>query len=309
MYTGKMHNNRIQDAKMQNNVIQDSKNVILNALTIDVEDWYQTHDFNIDICKWADMESRVENNTGKILDLLEKHSVHATFFILGCVAGKCPKLIKEISARGHEIGTHGGWHRKVYGQTMEEFREDLLLSKHQLEDLIGKKVLYYRAPSWSISNDTMWALNILEEEGFICDSSIQPFKSPLSGISGAPIAPFHPVINGRKLNLLEFPPTVLKVGWFTLPFAGGLYLRMIPFTAIRHAMKNVNSKRQGMVYLHPWEIDTKQPRLNVPMHIKLIHYMNLNTTVHKLEGLLKNFNFAPLGEVIKENSYPSMEIM
>ncbi|MFA4885249.1 MAG: DUF3473 domain-containing protein, partial [Desulfotomaculaceae bacterium] len=189
------------------------------------------------------------------------------------------------------------------------FRYDLLSSKHIIEDIIGKEVKIYRAPSWSISPDTLWALEILEEEGFTCDSSIYPFKNPLYGINGAPVLPFHPVINGRKLKLIEFPPTVLKAGKISVPFAGGLYLRIFPIWFISWAMAKINRQRPGMVYIHPWETDIGQPKLKAPLINKMTHYINLNTTVSKLEELLRHFNFVPLGDLIDEGIFPSLPVL
>lgn len=271
-----------------------------NAFTVDVEDWYHGHDLNLDIKCWDSQEVRIEYGVENILELLSGHNVRGTFFVLGCVAQKKTGLVKRIAEAGHEIGSHGYWHTMVNRQKREDFRNELLSSKHLLEDLTGKEVRLYRAPSWSISPDTFWALEILEEEGFTCDSSIYPFKNPLYGVSGAPIYPFHPVINGRKLKLIEFPPTVLKIGKLRVPFAGGLYLRLFPIWFISRAMAKVNRLSPGMVYIHPWETDTGQPQLKAPLINKMAHYINLDTTVGKLEELLRCFNFVPLGDLIND---------
>lgn len=273
-----------------------------------MEDWYQTHDFNFAVDRWDSFEDRVEHSTHTLLELFSRHHVRATFFVLGCVAQKHPRLVREIAGAGHEIGSHGSWHRMVSKQTREDFRKDLLFSKYVLEDLLGKKVELYRASSWSISEDSLWALLVLEEEGFLCDSSIQPFRTVLSGISGAPVVPFHPVIEGRKLNLVEFTPTVLQLWKCRFPFAGGLYLRVLPRWFITWALARVNKKHSGVVYVHPWETDMEQPRLQVSPVVKMAHYLNLSTTQGKLEELLKNFNFVPLGELIRNNHYPSFRL-
>lgn len=230
-------------------------------------------------------------------------------FVLGYVARKYPHLIQAIAAAGHEIGSHGFWHGLIYQQTREDFRQDVLSSKGILEDLTGKEVRLYRAPSWSISVDTLWALQVLEETGFWCDSSIQPFKTPLSGINGAPAAPFHPVVDGRTLNLIEFPPTVLQTWVTRLLFAGGFYLRALPGWFVAWALAQVNKNNPGMVYVHPWEIDPGQPRLDVPLHIKITHYYNLRVTERKLEMILKNFSFVPLGELIEGREYPAFSVV
>lgn len=276
---------------------------------MDVEDWYHAHDLNMDMSCWSDLEDRVVYSTDLLLDLFDKYKTRATFFILGCVAQKHPDLVRRIAAGGHEIGSHGYWHRMVCQQTKDDFRDDLLSSKLLLEDIAGKEVNLYRAPSWSISGDSLWALEILEEEGFICDSSIQPFKTPLSGISGSPVVPFHPVIGGRRLRLVEFPPTVLPVGKIRVPFAGGLYFRALPLWLIVPALKRVNKTRPGMIYVHPWETDSGQPRIPVPAIIKITHYLNLNRTLDKLERMLGYSDFVPLGNLLKGGNFPPFPVI
>ena len=255
------------------------------------------------------MEDRIEYSTATLLEMLYKQDIKATFFVLGYVADKHPNLIRQIVSAGHEIGSHGYWHKMISRQTKVEFKEELLSSKHVLEDITGRQINLFRAPSWSISADTLWALEILEEEGFRCDSSIQPFKTPLSGIVGAPVGPYYPIIRGRKLNLLEFPPTVLQIGFFRIPFAGGFYFRALPRRMIIHALSVVNKKHPGMVYVHPWEIDTGQPRVDVPTLNKLIHYLNLDKNIYKLEHLLMSFKFVPLGCLLDYCHYPSIPII
>lgn len=279
-----------------------------NAFTVDVEDWFQTMDFDFDKKDWSNFEDRVKCNTERILDLLDKKNNKATFFVLGYIAKKHPSLVKEILSRGHEIGSHGMWHTMVTRQTREEFKEDVRTSKKTIEDITGKVVQLYRSSSWSICEKTIWALEILEEEGFICDSSIQPFKTPLSGMKKVICEPFYPIINDRKLKLIEFPSTVLSLWKFRIPFAGGLYLRLLPYQMLSKSMKWVNKNRQGMIYTHPWEIDVGQPRLKVPLHIKATHYTNLHKTIDKLEKLLGEFEFVPLGELIKEGKYQSVSL-
>ena len=279
-----------------------------NVLTVDVEDWYQTLDFNFPISRWQEFEDRIDYGLSIILETLEKFNTKATFFILGCVAKKQPHLIKKIAAMGHEIGSHGTWHRLVYKQKVEEFRDDVVYSKRILEDITGREVVLFRASSWSISEDTLWALEVLEEEGFICDSSIQPFKTPLSGMNNVATYPFHPIIGDKKLSILEFPPSVLRVGNWKIPFCGGLYLRVMPYRFIEKAIEIINKDREAMIYIHPWEFDLGQPRLKAPPHIKFTHYYNIKNNPLKLERLLKKFDFKTLGELIKENSYGSYKI-
>jgi polysaccharide deacetylase family protein (PEP-CTERM system associated) len=279
-----------------------------NVLTVDVEDWYQTNDFDFDIKYYNHYEDRIKNSNGKILELLAKYDVKATFFVLGCVAQKHPGIVKSILNGGHEIGSHGQWHQMVCRQTREEFRYSIVTSKQILEDITGREIRYYRAPSWSISLDSLWALEILEEEGFTCDSSIQPFRTPLSGIRGAPVTPYYPVIKGRELKILEVPPTVLKLGKIFFPFAGGFYLRVLPFSLVSGALKQVNRERPGIIYIHPWETDFEQPRLKVPFHIKIIHYYNLKNYLCKVEKLLLRFKFIPLSNLIYNQCHPALPV-
>lgn len=279
-----------------------------NALTIDVEDWYQTQDFNFPLKSWSGIEDRVVGSTETILEILSCYDVKATFFVLGCVAQKYPGLVRKIDALGHEIGSHGAWHQMVSKQSREEFRKDLRTSKDILENITGKAVRLFRAPSWSITRDTLWALQILDEEGFTGDSSIQPFETPLSGIKGAPQVPFHPVIDNHKLKLVEYPPPVLPLGRCILPFAGGFYLRIWPYAFVARALRSVNKARPGMVYVHPWEIDEQQPRVKASPLIRFIHYYNLKTTEQKLKRLLTDFNFVSLGELISEGQFPFLTI-
>lgn len=279
-----------------------------NALTIDVEDWYHAHDLGIEPEQRDGLEDRVEYGTDVFLELLARHNTRGTFFILGEVACRHPNLVKRIAAAGHEIGSHGSRHTLIYRQTRTEFQADLLSSKQILEDLTGKEIRIYRAPSWSISPGTLWVLQVLEEEGFVCDSSIQPFRTPLSGMKGAPVVPFHPVINGKRLNLIEFPPTVLEIGRCRVPFAGGLYLRLLPFSFIAKALARVNKQRPGLVYAHPWETDMEQPRLKVSVLTRITHYYNLRSTRTKLARLIRNFSFSPLGDLIKNGDYPAYPV-
>jgi polysaccharide deacetylase family protein (PEP-CTERM system associated) len=281
---------------------------MLNALTVDVEDWYQTSALDFGVDRWDSFEDRVVENTRKILRMLEKKSVKGTFFVLGCVAEKHPALVAEIHAAGHEIGSHGGWHRLLTTLTPDEFRDDLLYSKRVLEQITGSPVRLYRAPSWSITPDRYELLEILDDEGFICDSSFQPFATPLSGIKGAPETPFHPVLNGRKLDLVEFPSCVLRTGRVKVPFAGGFYLRAVPYFFISWALKKVNSSRPGMIYVHPWEFDPAQPRVKVSAAVKVAQYYNLASTEEKFEKLLDDFRFVPLGEIVRNGSYPAISL-
>lgn len=282
---------------------------MINVITVDVEEWYHSNGLNIPEERWGDYPSTVVANTRKILDLFDCYGVKATFFVLGCVAKAHPYLIREIAERGHEIGSHGYNHRLVSQLSIKEFASDFVLSLDILEDVIGKKILNYRAPSWSISKERLEVLFILESYGITCDSSLQPFQTPLSGINGLPCEPFFPLLKGRALNLVEFPPTVYDLSnHIKVPYAGGFYLRFLPYWFIHCCLNNLNRKRAGMVYIHPWELDTKIPRMTTAMHIKFIQYYGLAHTFTKLEKLLKNFQFANMGEVIKGKVYPQKSL-
>lgn len=280
-----------------------------NILTIDVEDWYHTKDFNFGTETWSNYENRVDKSTRIILDILDQYSTCATFFVLGHAARKNPLLVKEIAKRGHEVASHGMWHELVTRQTEQAFREDVVSSKKLLEDISGEIINKFRASSWSISSNTLWALEILEELGFICDSSIQPFWNVLSGDASMPCQPFHPVINGKKLTLLEFPQTVFELNKLRIPFSGGFYFRAMPIDLTISILKKVSQKQAAMMYLHPWEIDIDQPRLRAWPHIKFVHYYNIENNARKLQALLENFKFTSLGNAISsKKTYTYLEL-
>ena len=283
---------------------------LLNALTIDVEDWYHGNDFNIDLELWDTCQDRVFESTKKVLEILAHNHVKATFFILGYVAERHPQLVKEICQQGHEIGTHGYRHRLIYTQRPAEYREELARSKIIIEDITGRAVKAHRAPSWSITHKSLWALDILEEEGFVYDSSIFPLLTPLFGLRGAPCFPYRPRF-GRAYAITEFPPSVLEIlgGAIRIPFSGGFFLRALPYGFIRRAIKSLNvTGLPAMIYIHPWELDVGQPILRAPLTKRFIHYHNLETTEKKLQMLLCEFRFAPAGEVLASINLDSINI-
>lgn len=280
-----------------------------NALTVDLEDWYMTSGLDIAPSRWHEYEDRVVQNTQILLKLFDRHRVKGTFFVLGCIAEKYPELVREIVIHGHEIGSHGGWHRLLTSQTIEQFREDLRYSKRVLEEVSGQTIRLYRAPSWSLEPSRYEALRILEEEGFVCDSSIQPFWTPLSGVRGAPHMPFQPVLDERTLGLVEFPPTVARVAGMTMPFSGGFYLRAMPYPIVRWALKRINRTRPGMIYLHPWEIDPNLPKIKTSLSVTLVQYYGLSSMKPKLERLLDAFEFVPLGHILEKIDYPRIPLI
>ncbi len=273
---------------------------IANALTIDVEDYYMVSAF-ADVIKfedWHRYESRVEKNTYRILDLLNNYNVKATFFVLGWVAERYPELVRKIHSAGHEVACHGYNHRLIYHLTPDEFRKDVHMAKNILEDIIGNPVTGYRAASYSIVKKTLWAFDILIEEGFLYDSSIFPVHHDCYGVPDANRFPHE--ISRPSGVIKEFPLSTLKFRIsnfeFRIPVAGGGYLRLYPLQITRAAIKRINEKEKkiAILYIHPWEIDEHQPRLNGKYRSKIRHYINLNSTMPKLRYFLKEFNFKPL---------------
>lgn len=274
-----------------------------NAFTIDVEDYFQVEAFAglIDRATWTGFELRVERNTHRLLDLLDRHSVSGTFFILGWVAERLPGLVREIAARGHEVASHGMSHRPVYTQTPAVFREETLRSKSLLEDLVGREVMGYRAATYSITRKSLWALDTLCEAGFRYDSSIFPMRHDLYGIPDANPVP-HVLTAPAGGRIVEFPISVWKRGPFKLPVAGGGYFRLFPYGITRWGLGRINAEGRAFVfYLHPWEVDPAQPRIpNTGLKTRLRHYLNLGRTEARLEELFGDFSFATMRAVLME---------
>ncbi len=274
---------------------------MLNALTVDVEDYFQVSGFEsvVRYETWDRYESRVERNTYRILDILEESETKATFFVLGWLADRYPKLVMEIEQRGHEVACHGYSHRLIYNQTKSEFREETRRAKSGLEEIIRKPVLGYRAASYSITAKSLWALDILAEEGFQYDSSIFPVWHDRYGIPGSRRFPYRLTLNGQ-LTMAEFPLTTFHLGPVDIPIAGGGYLRLLPIWFVRWAIQRMQAREQepASIYLHPWELDPEQPRVNGSRIARFRHYLNLHTMEGKLRALLSVFRFAPMRDVL-----------
>ena len=266
---------------------------ISNYLTIDVEDYFQVSAFEdiIDPKDWDTMEQRVVHNTEKVLDLLTQHNTKATFFIVGWIADRFPQLVQTIHSQGHPIGCHSYWHRKVYDMTPEEFRADTGKVKSILENIIGAPILGYRAPSYSITNKSLWALDILKDLGFTYDSSIFPIHHDTYGIPEAPRFAYR-----HANGLREYPiSTALFLG-MKIPVSGGGYFRLFPYWFSRYALQTINRKegKPFIFYLHPWEIDPQQPRMQQAKPLsRFRHYNNLSKTVVRLGRLFSDFSFTP----------------
>jgi polysaccharide deacetylase family protein (PEP-CTERM system associated) len=319
---------------------------IVNALTVDVEEYFQVHAFSkvIPLQKWDSIESRVKENTHKLLDLLDScdgqskadnrlgEKPRATFFILGWIAERHPDLIREIQSRGHEIACHGRVHESIFKQTQDEFREDVKRAKGVLEDLTGAEVIGYRAPTYSITRETIWALEIIFDLGFRYDSSIFPINHDFYGFPKAPRLPFyidfgevdlisqlknpkylHEAQNDLKTNygkshdsmprgpFVEFPLSTISFMGQNLPCSGGGYFRIFPYLFTRWGIRKINRECFSPVifYIHPWELDPGIPIIERASRLsKFRTYVNLKTTELRFKRLLEDFSFAPLNSML-----------
>ena len=280
----------------------------LNAFTVDVEDYYHVSAFErqIERSHWERYDSRVAANTLRALDLLDRHRTKATFFVLGWIAQRWPDLVREIHRRGHEIGSHSYWHRLIYDQSPEEFRRDLRWSRDVLQDAIGAPVRAHRAPSFSITRQSLWALRILAEEGFLMDSSVFPIRHDRYGIPGS-----RPEIHRLDTTagpLWEFPMSVVRLAWMNVPVGGGGYFRLYPIGWTLRLLARINRihRRPFVFYVHPWELDPGQPRLRAGSRLmRARHYLNLAGTETKLEILLKAFRFGRLCDFLPGEASPA----
>ena len=273
-----------------------------NALTFDIEDYFQVSAFadRVEKGKWDQMPSRIEANTTKVLDLLSEAGCRATFFVLGWVAKTHPRLVRYIAERGHEIGCHSLEHRRVFELTRTEFAEDTRSAKRALEDASGVAVQGYRAPSFSITTASLWAFEILAELGFQYDSSIFPVKHPNYGVPEFSRFPF--IVRTAAGNVVEFPMSTVEIARWRAPLAGGAYLRLLPYAYTRWGIRYLNEleNRSACVYLHPWEIDPGQPRIDVNFSARLRHYIGLRGVEGKVRNLLRDFEFQSVGSLVQE---------
>lgn len=271
---------------------------IVNAMSVDVEDYFQVSAFEgvLSRAEWAGMELRVERNVDRILTLFDAHGARSTFFTLGWVAKRLPGMVRRIAEAGHEIASHGMEHHRVTGMDPATFRGDVRDSKALLEDISGQAVIGYRAPSYSIGRDNLWALDELAESGFRYSSSIYPIAHDHYGMPEAPRFAFSPRDNG----LLEVPVTTFSLSGRSFPCGGGGYFRLYPYALSRWAIRRVNSKeRESTVfYFHPWEIDPNQPRMaGIGAKTRFRHYLNLSRTEARLERLLSDFRWDRMDRV------------
>lgn len=270
-----------------------------HCLSFDIEEHFQVSAFESPMRRrhWDGFESRVERNTDTILRILDGKRYKATFFVLGWVAERNPQLVRKLVAEGHEVASHGYGHELITAQTPGLFREDVRRAKQIIEDAAGVPVYGYRAPSFSITAETRWALPILVEEGYLYDSSVFPVIHDRYGIPGA--NPICHQIDTASGALWELPPSTVSILGVRVPVAGGGYFRVFPYALLRVMLRMVEADGQPLVvYLHPWELDLSQPRMQGPLLSRFRHYLNLTKTEERLKALLNDFEFGPLREMV-----------
>ena len=278
------------------------KTDVIDGLSVDLEDYFHVEAFasRIPRSNWSSFPSRVRNSTTRVLELLERHRCRATFFVLGWIAEREPALVREVAEAGHELACHSHLHRQIFHLTPKQFREDLRRSRQLIEDVSGKKVVGFRAPTFSITRRSLWALETLVDEGFEYDSSIFPIRHDLYGIPDA-----CRWIHQQKLpsgrSIWEMPPSTVRVGKINIPFGGGGYLRLAPMAFTRWAIKATHrrERRPFMVYFHPWELDPEQPRLQGSWKSRLRHYRGLSKTESRLDEILAAGIFQPFVNFVR----------
>jgi polysaccharide deacetylase family protein (PEP-CTERM system associated) len=271
-----------------------------NALTIDVEEHYHAHALARCNPSGALQESRVVRNTEGVLALLDALNIKATFFVLGRVAERQPNLVRGIHGAGHEVASHGWSHSLIYQQTQDEFRAETIRAKKLLEDTIGASVAGYRASTFSVRSDSLWALEIIAEAGFEYDSSIAPVRHDLYGLPASPAVPYRVNLGGER-SLLEFPVATISLFGARVVVGGGGYFRLLPYSFIRAALRRIEEDDAPpfLFYVHPWEFDPDQPRAeSLPMLSRIRHYTNLDKTKDRFKFLLSDFSFSSIASVL-----------
>jgi polysaccharide deacetylase family protein (PEP-CTERM system associated) len=278
----------------------DSEQHMKHVLTFDVEEYFHVTAFadKVSPADWSTLDSRLEPSIELTLNLLQERGSKATFFTLGWVAERYPSLVRRIADAGHEIACHSNRHQQVFRLTPQEFREDSLRAKDLLEHAGGVRVQGYRAPSFSIIHESVWALEVLAEAGFSYDSSIFPVRHPNYGMVAAPRTPF--VVNTPSGPLVEFPMPALSIGGRRAPFGGGAYLRLLPYWYTRWAIQQFGREtgHGACVYAHPWEFDPHQPRMKGRLTSRLRHYIGLRGVERKLRRLLTDFEFTTFASMV-----------
>lgn len=282
-------------------------NSMRNAMTVDVEDYFHVAALagSIQPGDWDKQEYRAEASTRRILEIFGERGIKATFFILGWVARRSPELVREIRQAGHEVACHGMSHQLIYKQTPEVFAAETRDAKALLEDIIGERVLGYRAATYSITPKSLWALDIIQQAGFAYDSSIFPIRHDLYGIPDSPHVP-NRLQTPNGANLVEFPISTVSLMGVRIPIAGGGYFRIFPYWLTRTGLRKLNRQmhRPFVFYLHPWEVDPGQPVVNVGLKSRFRHYTNLHRTAGRLRKLVGEFSFAPMKDVLEDVGLP-----
>jgi polysaccharide deacetylase family protein (PEP-CTERM system associated) len=283
-----------------------SRKPIYHHFTVDVEEYFQVSALEpyAPRSQWDQLPRRLDVGLHLLLDLLSEHGALATFFVLGWIADRAPALVREIAERGHEVASHGSDHRRVTAITPDEFRESARSSKRLLEDITGKPVFGYRAPSFSIVRGGEWALEILLQERYRYDSSLFPVRRKGYGFVGGQRDPYRLHLPSGTLD--EIPPATLNVGGAIFPAAGGAYFRHLPYTLVRSALLSAEQRGvPGTFYIHPWELDPGQPRIAAPFLTRLRHYGGLARTVPRLKRLLSSFHFQPIAASLHLSEAPA----
>ena len=274
---------------------------IINAMSVDVEDYFQVSAFDAAVSRdsWDSRESRVCANTDRMLELFAEADIRATFFVLAWVADRFPDLIRRIADAGHEIASHGYHHRLVYDLTPDEFRQDVRRAKHALEAISGTPVHGYRAPSFSVTERSLWALDVLIEEGYRYDASIFPVHHDRYGIPGSPRHAHR--LECSAGAIAEAPASTVRLAGVNLPIAGGGYFRLLPYMWTRWGIDRLNTveQRPAIFYVHPWEIDPDQPRIAAPALSRLRHYRHLDKTEGRLRRLMQDFKFSTVRNLLQ----------
>ncbi len=272
---------------------------MLNLLTFDTEEWFHANYDNMDPDAYRGKGSRFAAQMDELLQLCSDYHCHATFFVLGCIGEDYPEIVRRIVAAGHDVASHGYGHQLAYRQTLPEFKADVERSVGILEAVTGKKVLGYRAPSWSIIRENLHYLTALEELGLQYDASIFPLKTFLYGIPDAPKEIHRPVVNGRTLNLYEIPMSVVNLMGRNMGFSGGFYFRFFPAWLIRQWIEQTNrAGRPAILYLHPRELDPLERKLSLPLKERFIHYYHVQGNKEKLVSMMRRFPFISIADYL-----------
>jgi polysaccharide deacetylase family protein (PEP-CTERM system associated) len=277
----------------------------LNMISVDLEDWHHSC-YLKDFVTESNYIQRISSSTEQILNVFKKHKVIATFFTLGCIAEENPKLIKRIYDEGHEIASHGYTHTPLWDHNPETFRNEITKTNQIIEGITGEKVIGFRAPYASLNKETAWAIKILEEEGFVYDSSVFPMKTPLYGVNNAPLNPYkinsdNILENNPNAKIIEIPFSIYKLSFLKIPCTGAIYGRFLPLWLLKVLLNKIEKHRPINFYFHPWEIDKEIPRINAPLKNKFLSYYHTNNYLDKIDEVIKSFNFCSIKHYISAN--------